>query len=130
MTAEQAQAGLPSLWNTDAQDCCAQDTGQVRQRTAVVVAADNDVLDTQHKGILQAGHHIEVLVVHEAAQVAVHKDAARGQVHGQIRLQHACNKVTMGVSLDCTAQNGSTTSRFMGIVIHGMHAHAITDQPG
>ena len=32
-------------------------------RTAVVVAADNDVLDAQHQGVLQAGHDIEVLVV-------------------------------------------------------------------
>ncbi len=59
-----------------------------QERTAVVVAADNDVLDAHAQGILQAGHHVEVLVVHQAAQVAVHKDAPRGQVHGQIRLQH------------------------------------------
>ena len=58
-------------------------------RTAVVVAADDDMLDAQHQSVLQAGHDVEVLVVDQAAQVAVHEDAPRGQIHGQIRLQHA-----------------------------------------
>lgn len=62
---------------------------RARQRTAVVVATDDDVLDAQDQSVLQAGHHVEVLVVDKAAQVAVHKDAPRGQVHGQVRLQHA-----------------------------------------
>lgn len=57
------------------------------KRTAIVVAAHNDVLDAQVQRILQAGHDVEVLVVDQAAQVAVHKDAPRGQVHCQIRLQ-------------------------------------------
>ena len=61
-----------------------------QERTAVVVAADDDVLDAQVQGVLQAGHDVQVLVVHQAAQVAVHKDAARRQIHGQIRLRHAC----------------------------------------
>lgn len=57
------------------------------KRTAVVVATHNDVLDAQVQRILQAGHDVQVLVVDQAAQVAVHKDAPRGQVHRQIRLQ-------------------------------------------
>ena len=56
-------------------------------RTAVVVAADDDVLDAQDERVLQAGHRVQVLVVHQAAQVAVHKDAAWGEIHRHVRLQ-------------------------------------------
>lgn len=56
-------------------------------RTAVVVAADDDVLDAKDERVLQAGHRVQVLVVDQATQVAVHKDAAWGQVHRHIRLQ-------------------------------------------
>ena len=56
-------------------------------RTAVVVAADDDVLDAQDERVLQAGHRVQVLVVDQAAQIAVHEDAAWRQIHRHVRLQ-------------------------------------------
>ena len=58
-------------------------------RTAVVVAAHDDVLDLEVvHGVLQAAHAVEVLHADHVAHVAVHKHLPGLQLHDHVRLDH------------------------------------------